>query len=127
MIENQHIRIWKEERIMFGEYKVEEVTPDIAQHMIATRLEGCNDESFPFLADVRKVKTITKEARSAFAEGDGIKLMPACALLVDSPVNRLLGNFFLSVSKPKVPTKLFTSKEEAMTWLNGFVNEKVSL
>ena len=119
-MENEYINIRNDGGIMYGLYKVEEVTLDVAQVMIKARLQASEGKSYPFLADVSKVKTITKEARTAFAEGDGIKLMPACALLVDSPVNRLLGNFFLSVSKPKVPTKLFTSQDEAVDWLKEF-------
>ena len=126
MAENQLIRIWIQDGIMHGEYTVEEVSIEIAHKMIAARLEACGEKNFPFLANVTKVKNITKEARAAFAGGDGVKKMPACALLVGSPVNRLLGNFFLSVSKPIVPTKLFTNMNEAETWLAKFIAEKVS-
>jgi len=125
MIENQYIKIWTEDDIMFGYYKVDEVDLEVANHMITTRVEACGEKTYPFLGDVSSVKTITKDARSAFAEGDGIKNMNACALVVGSPVNRLLGNFFLSVSKPTIPTRLFTSHEDALTWLSTFKKEKV--
>lgn len=111
---------------MFGDYLVDQVDLEIAKKMIAARLKACNGISYPFLANVTNVKTITKEARSAFAEGDGIKLMSACALVVGSPVNRLLGNFFLTVSKPVTPTKLFTSHEAAAEWLSKFAGEKTN-
>jgi len=125
MIENQYIKIWIEEETMFGYYKVDEVSLEIAKEMISARLEACNGNTYPFLGDVANVKTITKEARSAFAEGEGIKHMSACALVVGSPVNRLLGNFFLSVSKPSIPTRLFTSEEDARAWLSSYKKEKV--
>lgn len=125
MIKNEYIKIWIEGNIMFSEYLVEEVNLATAQRMISSRLEACQGKAYPFIANVTNVKTITKEARSAFSEGDGIKYMTACALIVGSPVNRLLGNFFLSVSKPSVPTKLFTSRDDALTWLYSFKKEKV--
>lgn len=127
MIENQHVRIWKEGQIMWVKRKVEEATPDFAHLIISTGLRGRNEETFSFPGFIRNAKTTTKGARSAFTEDDTIQLTPACALLVDARVNRLPGTFFLSISKPKVLTWLFASKEEAASCMNEFLNEKVSL
>jgi len=35
-------------------------------------------------------------------------------------LNKIIVNFFLSISKPNVPTKLFTNKEDAIKWLQQF-------
>jgi hypothetical protein len=41
----------------------------------------------------------------------------AFAILIDSSVSRVVGNFFLGINKPAVPTKLFTNEKEAVKWL----------
>jgi hypothetical protein len=35
----------------------------------------------------------------------------------------VLGNFYLGLNKPLVPTRLFTSEEEAQAWLRSFLPE----
>jgi len=116
---------WIENGILYGKYTVEHIDLDLAKKLIALRIEKSGDSTYPVFVDVTDVKTVSKEARETLATGDGIKNMSACALVVGSPVNRLLGNFFLSVSKPGVPTRLFTSKEDALVWLSTFKKEKV--
>lgn len=120
MIENENIKIWIEGDIMCSEYKIETVRAENARSMIQTRLLLCNGKTYPFFADVTKVKSIDKEARDEFSHGSGIELMSACALLINSPLNRILGNFFMSVNRPNVPTRLFTSSTEALEWLKKF-------
>jgi hypothetical protein len=45
----------------------------------------------------------------------------AAALLIGSPLTRAIGNFFMGLNKPLIPTRLFTSETEALAWLKGFV------
>jgi hypothetical protein len=124
-IENDLIKIEIVQDMVYAYFKGSSIELDGAKKMIEERLTLSEGKSYPCLVDTTLVKTITKDAREAFAKGDGIKNMTACALLIGSPVNRLLGNFFLSVSKPGVPTRLFTSKEDALVWLSTFKKEKV--
>jgi hypothetical protein len=44
----------------------------------------------------------------------------ACALLVGSAVSKVLANFFMGLNKPKKPTRMFTSQDEAIHWLEGY-------
>jgi len=39
------------------------------------------------------------------------------ALLIASPLSRVLGNFYLRINRPETPTRLFSSEEEAGAWL----------
>ncbi len=48
----------------------------------------------------------------------------AIAMLINSPGSRIIGNFFLGINKPSVPTKLFNEKNKAIEWLKQFVNNK---
>ena len=71
-------------------------------------------QQLPLLVDMRRLKTLDREARSRFSEADSVTYL---ALLVDSPLSRVLANFFLAVSRPAVPTRLFTSEASAVAWL----------
>lgn len=56
------------------------------------------------------------EARRAYTEIDP-NLVYGGALVVESALSRALGSFFIGLTRPKVPTKLFESIENAIEWL----------
>jgi hypothetical protein len=73
----------------------------------------------PLLVDVREVGPQDRAARNEFARrGD---LVSAVALIVGTPLSRMMGNFFLGVSKPMAPTRLFDDEATALIWLREFV------
>jgi hypothetical protein len=49
-------------------------------------------------------------------------LLSAVALVVGTPLSKVVGNLFLSVSKPPFPVRLFDNEASALTWLKGFVD-----
>ncbi len=42
-------------------------------------------------------------------------------LYLFSPISSMIGNFFIRISKPLVPTKIFTDEAKAKEWLKQFV------
>ncbi len=48
-------------------------------------------------------------------------MVSAVALIVDTPLSRILGTFFLSVNKPPYPVRMFDDEESAVAWLRAFV------
>jgi hypothetical protein len=60
---------------------------------------------------------VTKAAREQIASFEHKQNTIAKAILVNDIGNRLLGNFYLSVNKPFIKTRLFTSRESALEWL----------
>ena len=56
------------------------------------------------------------EARRAYQEIDP-KLVFAAGLVVENSLSRALGSFFLGLTRPNAPTKLFDSAEKAFEWL----------
>jgi hypothetical protein len=48
-------------------------------------------------------------------------LLSAVALVVSTPLSRVVGNLFLSVSRPPFPVRLFDNEASALTWLRDFV------
>lgn len=76
---------------------------------------------FPLLVDTRKVSYVSKEARDHFSIGDRDTVVNSFALVINSPLSRIIGNFFMGLNKPSVPMKLFNSEQEAVKWLKKFV------
>jgi hypothetical protein len=118
--ENNYIKAWYENNILFAEFKIEKLDLKSAKETVDLRLDMAEGVNHLVLIDAQQVKTITKEARDYFASEEGSKFIIASALVLNSTVGKLLGNFFLQISKPKVPLHLFTNKNDALEWLNSF-------
>ncbi len=58
------------------------------------------------------------EARRAYADIDP-SLIYGGALVVESALSRALGSFFIGLTRPKVPTKLFDTIEKGVEWLKS--------
>ncbi|WP_437321352.1 DUF7793 family protein [Sorangium sp. So ce385] len=92
-----------------------------AQEVVRATIELADGTPRPVLVDIRAQKTVDRAAREYFAGAEAAKGHCALALLVDSPVSKAIGNFFLGLSQAPVPRKLFTSEDEAIGWLRGFL------
>ncbi len=58
------------------------------------------------------------EARRAYQDID-TNLFYAGGLVVEDALSRALGSFFVGLSRPHVPTRLFDSVEKAVEWLKA--------
>lgn len=106
--------------ILYATYLPDKViTIDDAKELIKKRIEYTQSVSYASLVTYEGVKGVDKEARTYFVN-EGAEGIIAAALLVNSIYTELFGNFFLRITKPKIPTRLFTDKEEALKWLQQF-------
>jgi len=71
------------------------------------------------LVDLRELKSQSPEARALLAGAGAARVSRAVALLIGSPLSRVLGNFYLRFNRPETPTRLFSSEAEARRWLTG--------
>jgi hypothetical protein len=78
-------------------------------------------ERFPLIVDTRQIKSISKEAREYFSMNNRDSCVTAFAIIIDSPISRIIGNFFMSLNKPRVPAKLFNEEASAIKWLKGYL------
>jgi hypothetical protein len=85
-----------------------------------TRLAG--ERRVPVLVKMKEVRQVDREARRYFAGEEPAKVTLAAALLVDSVISRVIGNFFLGYNKTLFPAKLFGTEHDAIDWLKGFVD-----
>ena len=81
----------------------------------------CGGVRRPVLVDLRELRSMSRDCRKYFAGPETAATEAAAALLVVSPIARAIGNFFMGLNKPLLPTRLFTSEDDALTWLRGFV------
>jgi len=90
---------------------------------IATELVGSR-APVPTIVHVGKVKGVSKAARDFFATSEtNLALSTAAALIVASPIARVIANFFMGLNKTKHPTRLFTSEASAREWFNTLGSE----
>lgn len=78
------------------------------------------DRKFPLLIDARGIKSISRDARNFFTTNGRATNTLAFAIIIDSSVSKVVGNFFLGINKPAVPTKLFSDDKSAVEWLKQF-------
>ena len=78
-------------------------------------------EACYLLIDIRPIRSIDGAARRLFASEETSKNykvgVGGLALIIGSPVSRIIGNIWFSLNTPPHPTRLFTSKEEGRAWL----------
>ena len=119
-VETNYLTMVLDNGILHCYYKeMEMLDLTIAQAGVRDRLAYIKGKSYPCLFDITKVKQSTKEARDYMAD-EGNNLVLASAILVTSPMLRMMANFFISVNKPKNPTRMFTDMASALEWLAQF-------
>ena len=75
------------------------------------------DKEFSLLVDARGVKTMSKEARDFLSLKDRPSPVVKMAIIIGSPLSRVVGNFYIGLNRTRVPSKLYTQEAEALKWL----------
>src|SRR5207253_895828 len=92
---------------------------NVAKATVQDRMQFFENTAYPCLFDITQVKETTKDARD-FMANEGNDLVLASAMVVNSPMLKMMANFYIMVNKPKNPTRLFTDRESALEWLAQF-------
>ncbi len=85
--------------------------------------DSLNKEKTRVLVDMTELSEMPKGVRDYFANERTASVQRATALLVTSPVNMVIGNFFMGLNKPASPTRMFTDPQKAIKWLQTFSND----
>ncbi len=72
------------------------------------------------VVDAHNSSTMDRAARMEFVRR--VDLVSAVALVVTTPLSRLMGNFFIAINSPAAPTRLFDDDASAIAWLQGVVS-----
>ena len=109
-----------EDDLLIGYYKKDKkIDLAAAKQIVEDRLEFTGGLPVLILAINLGVRNMTKEARDYLAT-EGVKSVIAGAIITGSPVGSFIGNWYLSISKPLIPSRIFTRKEAAIKWLLQF-------
>ena len=115
---------WDEDnQIVFGEcfnmiHSEEKAKENVdAQERVRDRL---GKEKTRVLVDMRAIKSISRDAREYYANERTASIQRATALVIKSPLSRVIANFFMGLNRPLTPTRMFTDVDEAIEWLQSF-------
>lgn len=101
------------------------LTPEILLDTNKHGLILSGGEKHFVIADVSKDVSSTNEARVYAADNEYMVNHIAYAMIGKSlPVN-MIANFFINFNKPKVPTRLFSSEEDALNWFRKEFGAKI--
>ena len=115
--ENEYAQFWIANGILFFEYKSNTILNlEVAKRVVADRIHFQNEKSYPVLCDVRGIVNTDKSGRDYLAQSGSV-LTKSVALIVHKKVSATISNFYLSISKPSVPTQLFNNQEDALGYL----------
>jgi hypothetical protein len=77
-----------------------------------------NGDPFVVMANIKQLVGMTADARAYVRkEGFSIPHMNKIALIVGNPLSRVVGSFYIGLSRPPMPVKLFDTEEKAKGWL----------
>ena len=76
------------------------------------------------IADIRSVKTgADRAARKYYVSEKSARYKRGMAMLVNSPMQRMLGNIFFLLNRPPYPSKMFIDEGEALNWLRNLPHD----
>ena len=93
---------------------------DDARENLAVAVSETGGTRRPILIDIRTAQPLDADARHHYSGQTLVDRFSALALLVDaSPLGRMMGNVYLRIARPGIPTQLFADEARATAWLNG--------
>ena len=96
----------------------EVVLEDAKKNSLAVNSFSLNQ--YPLLIDTTAIKSITKEARDYFSMNNRDSKVVAFAILINSPLSKIVANFFMGLNKPRVPVKIFNDEVKAVDWCKSY-------
>ena len=72
----------------------------------------------PLMVDMRDTGPQDRRTRAELTSRD--ERSSAIALVVGTPLSRMLGNLLIMVNRPRFPVRLFDNEESALAWLKHF-------
>lgn len=119
--ENDYAYFSFKEDILFITYKPNiTLNLKVAQLVVADRIRFQNEKSCFIMCDIRGIVSSEKAGRDYLAHS-GSLLIKAVSLLVHENVLLSMTTFYLQVSRPPVPTQIFTDEVRALAYLKSFL------
>ena len=111
---------WWKEGILYAILNNRKRTLELQKANFDFVREFTKNQPVCILVDATLIKVDDKESRD-YTALEMPKLYKAMAVMSASPFGRFIFNVFLRLKKPSIPTRLFTSEEEARKWLERYI------
>lgn len=92
------------------------LTEELAMQAAAQVRTLADGRKRPVLLKLSGVASVSREARMVYNKATSVA---AYALLGESPVDRVIANFFIGFEPTGCPRRYFTSEPEAIAWLQS--------
>ncbi len=106
-----------DEQLLIFDYANGAVVDESVASEIVALAQSAVDSPRPTLVRMLEVRKVTRGARTYFGGPENAAVTSRAALLIGNSLSRVIANFFLGLSKTTTPVRLFTSEDEARTWL----------
>jgi len=94
---------------------------DDARENLSAALDATAGRRMPLLIDIQSARPLEAEVRHHYSGQQLVDGFAALGLLVDaSPLGRMIGNVYLRIARPGIPTRLFVDEASALDWLSGY-------
>jgi len=90
---------------------------DVAKQFLAERLSFANGKSYAMIFDCSNIQSFNMDAQKFDASDEALQGVTFMAVIIKSKIQQLLGNIYMMMQKPKIPTKLFSNKEDCEEWI----------
>lgn len=120
IFENDHIRLEIQDDILFAHYKVMKLDLVAAKSATEFRKKVLNGKKIAVIVYISSVKHVDKAARQYISSPQAGEDLHALGVILNNPVTRMMGNFFLKFHQPEYPFRFFSNTEEAMQWIKKF-------
>jgi hypothetical protein len=90
-----------------------------ASENLALAVSETRGQRRPLLIDIRSALPLDADARHHYSGQTLVDGFSAMGMLIEaSPLGRMMGNVYLRIARPGIPTQLFTDEAHALAWLN---------
>lgn len=113
---------WIEDGVVRYRVEAEEYTEEMARDAIeiGTNLALKLEKGKRFmLVNFGRMTKQDPASRRMFGQDPRVKELDRIALVTSNPVHRVIGSFYMGISRPLAETKMFGSEEEAIKWLKS--------
>lgn len=122
VIENEYVKFWKQEGILYSVFKKPIYTElEETKTIIDLRCAISDNESQYWVMDLKNLRSISNESKK-YIDEKGYDLVRACAVITNSFLTKFMIDVFINVKKTKVPVKAFSSEDNAVAWLKEMQN-----
>ena len=125
MVQTRTARIWLEDDGIMRYLTLPDAEDSLAdiRDGVAAVWQLSGHRPVPLLVDLSGSRAISKEAREYLSSDESARTTLGVALLVSSPVSRVIGKFFFTLNTPPFPLRIFSAQAEALDWLHGILQQ----